>query len=208
MKPIITALVLVLVCSSCTNDAGSNDETRDTTAVAPAAEPLSPEAQMVTAAFPNMYQFLKGQDPSFDPAFFEETEGGYNAPPPPRFFPPEELNAFIPYLIYNRDSTRAIDLVSYNYVLDNKNGKQVLAEAGPDTEVGIIDLNENMRTRIFYSGPGTTIREGKWLDSTTVLLGGAESISSSAIRPFILRINLKEKTQQRFTYTDSVQAKL
>ncbi len=84
----------------------------------------------------------------------------------------------------------------------------MLERAGPDTEVGIIDLKSGMRTRIFFSGPGTVIREGKWLDENSVLLGGAEEVSSTSIRPILLRIDLKQNSLQRFTYADSVKAKL
>lgn len=207
MKPATLFILLALgAATACTNSTDTNNVSVDTSAIA--AAPLSPEAQMVQTAFPNMYQILKGQDASFDPALFEETEGGYSAPPPPRFFPPEELEQFKPYLIYNSDSTNAIDLVSYNFIVDKNDSTQVLKAAGPDTEVNIINLKNNMRTRIFYSGPGTIIREGKWLDSTAVLLGGAEKVGGTAIRPFLLHINLKEKTLQRFTYSDSVQAQL
>jgi hypothetical protein len=210
MKPVslfvLIALCAATACTNSTNSTGSNEISTDTSAIA--AAPPSPEMQMVATAFPNMYQILRGQDASFDPALFEESEGGYGAPPPPRFFPPEELEQFKPYLIYSADSTKAIDLVSYNFIVGKSNGKQVLEASGPDTDAGIINLKNNMRTRIFYSGPGTIIREGKWLDSATVLLGGAEKLSSTAIRPFLLRIDLTEKTLQRFTYTDSVQAQL
>lgn len=198
------------LCTACTNNADTTAPKTDT-ALATAETDLSqltPEARMVQTAFPNMYLFLKGQDPGFDPANFVETEGGYGEAPAPRFFPPEELEQFRPYLIFNTDSTRAIDLVSYNYIVDKKDGQQILTGAGPDTEVGIINLQNNMRTRIFFAGPGTVMREGKWLDSTTVLLGGAETLSNTAIQPFLVRINLKEKSLQRFAYADSVKAKL
>lgn len=199
---ILTAASL-FTATACSNNAATKDEGIDTTA----AEAQTAEAAMLQTAFPLFYQKLKAQDPSFDPELFEETEGGNSTPPQPRFFPPEELAPFRPYLVYNTDSTQAIDLVSYNYIIDKKDGQPVLEAAGPDTEVGVINLQNNMRTRIFYSGPGTLIREGKWLDSTTVLLGGAESVSSTSIVPFLLRINLKEKTLQRYTYADSIQAK-
>ncbi len=209
MKRITAALIILSFAVSCSNNAGpQNNEIDSVTAGSGEGGPASPEAALVETAFPNMYQILKGQDASFDPALFEESEGGYGAPPPPRFFPPEELEQFKPYLIYSADSAKAIDLVSYNFIIDKSSGAQVLEPSGPDTEVGVINLQSGMRTRIFYSGPGSIIREGKWLDSATVLLGGAEKLSSTAIRPFLLRIDLTEKTLQRFTYTDSVQAQL
>lgn len=206
----LIAIAAFGMCTACTNNADTAAAKTDTAAAQPETDlsQLSPEARLVQTAFPNMYMFLEGQDPSFDPANFEETEGGYGEPLPPRFFAPEELEQFKPYLIYNTDSTRAIDLVSYNYIIDKKDGQQILTGAGPDTEVGVINLQNNMRTRIFFAGPGTIMREGKWLDSTTVLLGGAETLSNTAIKPFLVRINLKEKSLQRFAYADSVKAKL
>lgn len=212
MKPtrLLGIIAICLCTAACTNNNDAESATTDTAAAQPEADlsQLTPEARLVQTAFPNMYMFLEGQDASFDPANFSETEGGTGEPLPARFFPPEELEQFKPYLIYNADSTKAIDLVSYNYIIDKKDGQQILTGAGPDTEVGIINLQNNMRTRIFFAGPGTVMREGKWLDSTTVMLGGAETLSNTAIRPFLLRINLQEKSVQKFTYADSVRAKL
>lgn len=197
------------VLTACANNADNASVSEDTSALARASETAgSPEATMLSSAFPNMYMMLKGQDTNFDPSLFEESEGGYGTPPPPRFFAPEELEQFKPFLIYNADSTKALDLVSYNFLVNKDSTGPVLEATGPDTEVGVINMKDNMRTRIFFSGPGTILREGKWLDSTTVLLGGAESVSNTAIKPFVVRINLKEKTLQRFSYPDSVRASL
>lgn len=206
----LLAILAISLCTACANNSDTESVNTDTATAQSEADlsQLSPEARLVQTAFPNMYMFLEGQDPSFDPANFAETEGGTDEPLPPRFFPPEELEQFKPYLVYNTDSTKAIDLVSYNYIIDKKDGQQILTGAGPDTEVGVINLQNNMRTRIFFAGPGTIMREGKWLDSTTVLLGGAETLSNTAIRPFLVRIDLKEKSLQKFTYADSVRAKL
>lgn len=205
MKQYLTSLLAAsLFLAACGNNASSKNEGLDTAA----EEPENTETAWTQDALPQLYQRLEAQDASFDPDLFAETEGGTTTPTPARFFPPEELGPFRPYLVYNADSTRAIDLVTYNYIIDKNDGQPVLEPTGPDTEVAVIDLKTNMRTRIFFSGPGTIIRDGKWLDENTVLLGGAENVSSTAIKPILLRINLEENTLQRFTYQDSLQANI
>ena len=204
MKYTFFVLCAALLLSACGNNATTKNEGVDTVA----AETEETEAAWAKGAFPELYTLLKTQDPSFNPALFQETEGGTTTPVPARFFAPEELQPFRPYLVYNGDSSKAIDMVSYNYIINKKSGQPVLEPAGPDTEIGVIDLKSNMRTRIFFSGPGTVIREAKWLDENTVLLGGAENISNTGNRPILLRINLEEASLQRFTYADSLQGQL
>lgn len=205
MKQTLFAVLTAFLLTACGNNATTKNEGVDTVAADDATEV---EAAWAKGAFPELYTLLKTQDASFDPALFLETEGGTTTPVPPRFFAPEELQPFRLYLVYNQDSTKAIDMVSYNYIIDKKGDQPVLEPAGPDTEIGVIDLKTNMRTRIFFSGPGTVIREAKWLDGHTVLLGGAENTGNSTIRPILLRINLEEASLQRFTYADSLQGQL
>lgn len=205
MRKAVWIVLAAATLGACNNNAATKEDRVDT--VTERSEETADEL-MVLQAFPEMYRQLSRQDASFSPDRFQETEGGTMEPVPGRFFPPEELQPYLPYLIYNSDSSQAIDLVTYNYMLDRKNGETVLEPAGPDTEVAVIDLKKNMRTRIFFSGPGTTIREGKWLGENTVLLGGAENVNSTAIRPILLRINLKENNLQRFTYADKLQGQL
>lgn len=204
MKKISFVLLAALFLTACGNNAATKNEGIDSTEAGTAEG----DAAWTKSAFPELYTLLKSQDASFNPAFFEETEGGTTTPTPPRFFPPEELAPFRPYLVYNGDSSRAIDMVSYNYIFTKKGRRDVLEPAGPDTEVGIIDLATGMRTRIFYSGPGMVIREGKWQDENTVLLGGAETVGNGFIRPVLLRINLEQNSLQRFSYADSLQAQV
>jgi hypothetical protein len=205
MKKAVWLVLTSVALWACNNNAITKGEETDTIAEAP---DFTADETMVREAFPEFYGKLKAQDASFNPNRFQESEGGTTEPVPGRFFPPEELEPFLPYLVYNSDSSQAIDLVSYNYMLTSKNGQSALEPTGPDTEVAVIDLKSNMRTRIFFSGPGTTINQGKWLDSTTVLLAGAENVSSTAIKPLLLRIDFMKHTLQRFTYTDSLKAQL
>lgn len=100
------------------------------------------------------------------------------------------LKEFIPYLIYNADSSLAADPYSYNYIIHQQKGKTKVSEAGPDVEIGLIDLKQNTRRRLWYSGPAATILDAKWKNKNELLLGGVEQIDTSGYQPFVLVINV------------------
>src|SRR6476620_2915680 len=71
--------------------------------------------------FPNLFAFYQQQDASFPKAGFEggELERKDSLISTPIY--KSQLLPFRSYLVFNDDSTKAIDFVSYNYVLVNKN---------------------------------------------------------------------------------------
>jgi hypothetical protein len=100
------------------------------------------------------------------------------------------LRAFAPVLIYNTDSSLAIDPYSYNYIIHQQQGQQKVSEAGPDVEVALIDLKNNTRRRLWYSGPAAAILDAKWKNKNELLLGGAEQVDTAGYQPFVLVVNI------------------
>jgi hypothetical protein len=100
------------------------------------------------------------------------------------------LKEFIPYLIYNADSSLAADPYSYNYIIHQQKGKTKVSEAGPDVEIGLVDLKQNTRRRLWYSGPAAVILDAKWKNNNELLLGGVEQVDTAGYQPFVLVINI------------------
>lgn len=108
------------------------------------------------------------------------------------------LREFVPYLIFNADSSLAIDPYSYNYIIQQRNGKQKVSEAGPDVEIALIDVKQNTRRRLWYSGPAAAILDAKWKNKTELLLSGVEQIDTAGYQPFVLEINVANNQIERW----------
>src|ERR1700694_3629368 len=102
-------------------------------------------------AFPALYQFFSRQDSSFSPGHFEVA--GTDTLPAAEVLPvTDDLKEYMPYLVYNKDSSYAVDLYSYNIILSHENGTTIGEASGPDTEVGLVDLKQKTRRRIYFGG--------------------------------------------------------
>ncbi|HYH15122.1 MAG TPA: hypothetical protein VD794_07880 [Flavisolibacter sp.] len=108
------------------------------------------------------------------------------------------LKEFVPYLIFNADSSLAIDPYSYNYIIQQRKGKYKVNEAGPDVEIGLVDLRQNARRRLWYSGPAAAILDAKWKDKTQLLLSGIEQLDTAGYQPFVLIIDVTDNHIQRW----------
>ncbi|MGN6163610.1 MAG: hypothetical protein ACTHOF_03635 [Flavisolibacter sp.] len=196
----MAAIVLV---ASCNNNATNTENTTDTTEV---VDETAIAQQQLAAAFPEEYQFFKSQDSSFTSQKFIETETDtvHNEP---ALAVSESLQKYYPYFIYNPDSTYAIDLYSYNIVLVTKNGKTIGKAGGPDTEVGLVDIKNNTRRRIYFGGSSSAILNAKWINDNEFLLMTGELIKDSSFNPTILKYTLPSHTLVRFVYDDTLKMK-
>jgi len=108
------------------------------------------------------------------------------------------MKEFVPYLIFNADSTLAIDPYSYNYIIQKRQGRYRVSEAGPDVEIGLVDLKQNARRRLWYSGPAAAILDAKWKSKTELLLSGVEQLDTAGYQPFVLVIDVTDNHVQRW----------
>lgn len=185
MKKLILPIGLLWFVA-CTNKADQqatpSDSSQGTTVVTdelPEADELAP----VTQAFTNLdSSFNVG---SFYPSGIDSVQFTQLSK-----IDSGNLREFIPYLIYNADSSLAADPYSYNYIIHEQKGKSKVSEAGPDVEIGLIDLKKNTRRRLWYSGPAAVILDAKWKNKNELLLGGVEQIDTAGFQPFVLVINV------------------
>lgn len=191
-------LALLLLAVSCHNASTENGEEAQ-----PEGRERSPTAQALTAAFPAAFHFFQSQDPSFDPEKFAET-GTDTLRPEPALALSAGLQAYYPYFIYNTDSSYALDLYSYNVLLVKKGGKTIGKAGGPDMEVGLVDLKNHNRRRVYFGGPSSALLDGKWVDRNHFLLLTGEVINGEAFEPTILKYTLPLHTRVHYLYSDTI----
>ena len=133
-------------------------------------------------------------DSTFDTGSFEQRGSSPVQPSEATPIAQEQLQPFIPYLIYNGDSTQAIDPYSYNYVIRERNGKKQVADAGPDSEIALVDWKSKTRRRLWFSGPSARIVDVQWKNGNVLWIAGVEEISADAYIPFIQEINTRTNT--------------
>jgi hypothetical protein len=196
-------LLAVLFATSCTN---RSDENKDQDADTDDIGEVSAIPQ-INEIFPQLYDSLHAQDPQFDPSLFEEG---------PVFEKPDslalnmdkgELNSYLPYLIFNQDSSFALDLVSYNYVPTKTGAKVKLEELGPDYEVGLVDMNSHKRKQLLFFGTTGTILDARWLDKNTLLMaGGGRWNNPDSLNIDLYRYSVTDKLLQKYSYPEAIHA--
>ncbi|MER3498619.1 MAG: hypothetical protein C4308_08310 [Chitinophagaceae bacterium] len=164
------AVAAIFLFTACNNDASSNGNEEDSSSVV-----IGPREStlLFSAEFPELYDYIFERDSSLakqvamaqPAALIDSVESKLN---------PAEYNSFKPYFIYNTDSSFAIDIVSYNFVITKKRGKRWLEPAGPDSEVSLLDLKQKLKKRILFFGPSRVVLDAKWKDPQRLLVAVAE----------------------------------
>lgn len=106
-----------------------------------------------------------------------------------------------PLLKYSPDSTKVLDIFSYNLILvENELGAMHFGNEA-DTEVLLLDLTNHTKSRLLFVGPSVRIETGYWKDATNiVLMGMYREMSDYGYRPVLWRINLTKNEIQYFEY--------
>jgi hypothetical protein len=189
---IFFALFAIAAISCNNNDQQSskkiNDEAKDSVAVMPVVDYLPAWKNYMTKAIPE-----------FSVKNFSAT---YNSPwenfgPTP--VNGKDLALYKSYLAYNADSSKAVDVYSYNLLLRNKNGRVTAMQGDPDSQINLIDLKNKTSQRIFFTGPSAAFWDAKWIDDNSILVAGTEENE-----PAYWVINVIEKNVQQYQYEDSI----
>lgn len=196
--PFLFALALL----ACNNHSSTKEEE-----VEKIEEPyVDPVKQQMNSAFPEVYQFLSAKDSLFNPAKFQQMSN--RTIDNPGLPLPETLAPYYPLLIYNADSTRGIDLYSYNIILRQKNGKPTASHAGPDTEAALIDFKNKTRKRIYFGGSSSAVLDAKWVNNEELFLLTGEIISPTKFQPQVLHFTVSNNTAKEFIYADTVEVSI
>src|SRR3954447_19939385 len=102
MKFITVSLSFLFIVSSCNNNLADKHENR--------IDSESGERSF-NDLFPRLNKFLRGQDSTFSPELFEEAATINISDTTALKIEKEELQPYYPYLLFNRDSSFALDMV-------------------------------------------------------------------------------------------------
>jgi hypothetical protein len=99
------------------------------------------------------------------------------------------------FLKYSPDSSRFIDLDSYNISLKRDNsGRLIGYEQEPDTEVSLVDLDKKQQLRLLFLGPGNSVEDATWIDNNNfILIGFQEKANSTGTSAVVWKYDLASK---------------
>ena len=95
-------------------------------------------------------------------------------------------------ICYSPNGSYALDLYSYNLIL-NKKGAKTYAELDADIQIYVIDIAQHQRLPILILGPSASIDDGYWISDSTVVLVGWErcfNCPEEAYTPIVSKINV------------------
>ena len=120
----------------------------------------------------------------------------------------EYFQSYGDFIKYSSDSTMFIDLDSYNIKITKlANGTYSGEELGPDTEVSLVDLQDKLKKRLIFLGPGGHIEDGGWLDSQTIVLAGMqEGSDGSTSVPVVFKYHIPTRTFFLYETQDTLNA--
>ena len=120
----------------------------------------------------------------------------------------EFFQSYGPFIKYSFDSTMFIDLDSYNIKITKlEDGTYTGEELGPDTEVSLVDLQDKLKKRLIFLGPGGDIQDGGWLDSQTIVLAGMQEGSDGVSSvPVVFKYHIPTRTFFLYETQDTLNA--
>lgn len=212
MKHIFYISVLALfLATACNNNedqkAAASEDSPETDSVVTTGPDTTLTAEAIqrfqTAGFTD---YAKARIPSFDWSRFKyklswQEDSLLSSPftPAKTFF--TNYGAF---LKYSPDSSRFIDLDSYNIDIRKDNqGRYIGTAGGPDTEVNLVDPKSKKRTRLLFMGPGGSVEDAFWTDnSNLVIIGTQENEENAGRKVTVWKINLQDTTFDLYELDD------
>ena len=199
------AAVVVLFFLSCNNAGEKNKaEEMETETIEPEVE-KSPD---FASHFPELNQYLGAADSSFQPERFGTGEIVSRDTSAPQTLESGTLEDYRKLLVYNSDSSQAIDLVTYNFILNRRNKTEKFEFAGPDTEIALLDLKKNTRKRILFLGSAGLVMDGKWEADGNIILAGAEEAGDGKLHPVMWRYYPATGEVEVFTYPGTIEVNI
>ena len=102
-------------------------------------------------------------------------------------------------LINSPDSSRYIDLVTYNFILERSGGKNYLLPGDPDQQVVLADRSKNIKKQLMYHGPSQLAEIAEWTGKESFLIGMiSQEENMEGLKAEIYFFHLKDSTFTNF----------
>jgi hypothetical protein len=191
-------LYFLFILSSCNNNSADKHENRND------SEPVK---RTFNDLFPRLNKFLREQDSTFSPELFEEA-ATIDIPDSTALGIEEgELLPYYPYLLFNSDSSFALDMVTYNYLPLQRNGITAMEEQGPDYEVALIDLKKNERRRLLFFGTMGSVMDARWeTPNIVIMVGPTEWTDTDSVQMEMWKYIVGDRKLQKFIYPKKIHA--
>jgi hypothetical protein len=144
-----------------------------------------------------IFKFTKSNLPEFNWNSFQLTRFWTEDSLMTTAFEPEAgyFENYGPLLKYSPDSTKFVDLDSYNIsIRRNNKGERIGQPQGPDIEVSLVDLKKKQISRLVFLGPGNNIEDASWLDNENLILVSSVDNADAAPNASVIKYNLPSKT--------------
>lgn len=111
-------------------------------------------------------------------------------------------------LVYNPDSTRFIDFLSYNIIIDeDKNGNMTARSGEADQEIKVYDTKTNTGKRVFYLGTCCRVQKAFWYSADIIgLIGMASPGANQYYMPVIWFINITNGSLYTYELKKDIEA--
>lgn len=110
------------------------------------------------------------------------------------------LNDFYPLMAFSPDSSRVIDWISYNHLIDtNRDGSKKLAGGEADQQVDLRVPAKGIASQLMFNGPMTSVESGAWLTNDAFMLGLIQvDENNKTFTPELMLFNLRDSTFTNF----------
>lgn len=111
-----------------------------------------------------------------------------------------------PFYKYSTDSSKILDLISYNLPLEKNERNELVSYGGNiDSEVSMKDLKNKLWRRILFVGSFYIIEEGFWINNNQLLImGHFNDTDQEKYKPSIWFVDLKANIIQTFEYKNYI----
>jgi hypothetical protein len=207
-----TILAFLIISAFACNDNADQKAEPDDTADADSVVVNGPDSTLTeetiqrfqTAGFTD---YAKSKIPSFDWSKFKYKSSYEQDSLLTTDFKPSKTYyaSYGAFLKYSPDSTRFIDLDSYNIdIRKDSKGKLIGTAGGPDTEVALIDPRSGKSKRLLFMGPGGSVEDAFWTSNhELVIVGTQENEENGGRKVTVWKINLDDKMYDLYELDDA-----
>lgn len=109
-------------------------------------------------------------------------------------------------LVYSPDSTRFMDIYSYNFIVERRKDGTLSARMGePDQEAAVVDVKTGKRLRLWFCGPHCLLEKAIWLNNEEVaLVGIVDEDGNEVYQPQMWVINIKTGQTTLYSYPQEI----